>query len=78
MKPFILSQQLGSTMPSKNIFISKHLLLEHGKNFLYKFLLGLLKIVFNVVGKKKAPHNTVKQITIYFLKLNIFWLSGNV
>lgn len=53
MKLFILTQQLGSTMPSKTISISKLLLLEHGNNLLYKFLLGILKIMFNVLGKKR-------------------------
>lgn len=28
--------------------------------------------------EKMVPYNTVKQITNYFLKLNIFWLFGTV
>lgn len=67
-------------MPSKTTPISKLVLLEHGNNWLQRFLLGILSRDVQRLGKKKVPYDAVRQISHYFFTsdfLGVYGLAPN-
>lgn len=78
-RPFL--QQLQHAVPSKTIPISKLVLLEHGNNWLQRYLLGILSRDVQRLGKKKKKGSlqccqTNTSLLLYLWLFGSIWLSS--